>query len=237
MGICNRRTTQSGGMHRRSNAAGTFPWTFPTGCYGCWGVAQLCIKRVHVAVDAPLAVWVRPSWRRPRCGTCSLGDRGMTGDRCGSGFTSRRAEHRCGCCSTGRLGDGGPGRELSEALRARVPHARVVFDRFHVERLATDAVDEVRRAEQRRVGAKAANLRRFSESLCRGTWPPCVPPGSNEPDEYPAACTPRSRVSPSGCRSHAIGPSAPKRSDDRFPLHGRRLSRKAALLFARYCLA
>ena len=42
------------------------------------------------------------------------------------------------------------------ALRARVPHARVVFDRFHVERLATDAVDEVRRAEQRRVGAKAA---------------------------------------------------------------------------------
>ena len=43
-----------------------------------------------------------------------------------------------------------------KALRARVPHARVVFDLFHVERLATDAVDEVRRAEQRRVGAKAA---------------------------------------------------------------------------------
>ena len=31
------------------------------------------------------------------------------------------------------------------ALRARVPHARVVFDRFHVERLASDAVDVVRR--------------------------------------------------------------------------------------------
>ena len=43
-----------------------------------------------------------------------------------------------------------------KALRARVPQARVVFDRFHVERLASDAVDEVRRAEQRRVGAKAA---------------------------------------------------------------------------------
>ena len=43
-----------------------------------------------------------------------------------------------------------------KALRAWVPHARVVFDRFHVERLASDAVDEVRRAEQRRVGAKAA---------------------------------------------------------------------------------
>ena len=40
-----------------------------------------------------------------------------------------------------------------KALRARVPHAEVVFDRFHVERLASDAVDEVRRAEQRRLGA------------------------------------------------------------------------------------
>lgn len=43
-----------------------------------------------------------------------------------------------------------------KALRAWVPQARVVFDRFHVERLASDAVDEVRRAEQRRVGAMAA---------------------------------------------------------------------------------
>ena len=43
-----------------------------------------------------------------------------------------------------------------KALRARVPKAQVVFDRFHVERLAADAVDEVRRAEQRGVGAKAA---------------------------------------------------------------------------------
>ena len=30
-----------------------------------------------------------------------------------------------------------------KALRAKVPHAEVVFDRFHVERLASDAVDEV----------------------------------------------------------------------------------------------
>ena len=34
----------------------------------------------------------------------------------------------------------------------RVPQARVVYDRFHVERLAADAVDEVRRTEQRRLG-------------------------------------------------------------------------------------
>ena len=40
-----------------------------------------------------------------------------------------------------------------KALRAWVPHARVVFDRFHVERLAADAVDEVRA-----FGAAAAGL-------------------------------------------------------------------------------
>ena len=40
-----------------------------------------------------------------------------------------------------------------KAVAARVPQARVVYDRFHVERLAAaDAVDEVRRTEQRRLG-------------------------------------------------------------------------------------
>ncbi len=43
-----------------------------------------------------------------------------------------------------------------KALREWVPQARVVFDRFHVERLAADAVDEVRRAEQRRPDLKDA---------------------------------------------------------------------------------
>ena len=38
-----------------------------------------------------------------------------------------------------------------KALATWVPHARVVFDRFHVERLASDAVDEMRRSEQRRL--------------------------------------------------------------------------------------
>ena len=43
-----------------------------------------------------------------------------------------------------------------KALRAKVPQARVVFDRFHVDRLATEAVDDVRRAEQRGADAKTA---------------------------------------------------------------------------------
>ena len=43
-----------------------------------------------------------------------------------------------------------------KAVRERVPQARVVYDRFHVERLAADAVDAVRRAEQHRLGTTAA---------------------------------------------------------------------------------
>ena len=250
------------------------------------GVTQLYVKRVHIAVDAPLAVWVRPSWRRPRCGTC--GRRGPRYDRrpmrqwrhlpwgrtsvwlqyapwrvscrqCGvrvervpwatgnsvftapleelaaylaqvtdrttvtrllgiswpavgsivervvtrrldparlaglrrigiDEFSYRKRHHyltvvvdhdtrRVVWAGRGRsaetldaffdlLGPSGCARvalvtvdlaaSWQKALRARVPDARVIFDRFHVERLATDAVDEVRRGEQRRVGAKAA---------------------------------------------------------------------------------
>ena len=63
-----------------------------------------------------------------------------------------------------------------KALRARVPHAEVVFDRFHVERLAADAVDEVRRAEQRRLGAKAAKTLKGSR-FCLLKHPARLKPG------------------------------------------------------------
>ena len=46
------------------------------------------------------------------------------------------------------------------AVRARVAHAGVVFDRFHVERLATDALGEVRRAEPRALATGAAKALR-----------------------------------------------------------------------------
>ena len=45
-----------------------------------------------------------------------------------------------------------------KALRAWVPHARVVFDRFHVERLAADAVDEVRRGPARMRPARGSTV-------------------------------------------------------------------------------
>ncbi|MDQ3266934.1 MAG: transposase, partial [Myxococcota bacterium] len=35
------------------------------------------------------------------------------------------------------------------AVDEHAPHAEKVFDRFHVQRLASDAVDEVRREEVR----------------------------------------------------------------------------------------
>ena len=43
-----------------------------------------------------------------------------------------------------------------QAVRARLPHARVVFDRFHFERLATDPLNAVRRADQRGLAPGAA---------------------------------------------------------------------------------
>ena len=74
-----------------------------------------------------------------------------------------------------RLGPAGCGRlELvtadlasswRKALAEWAPRARVVFDRFHVERLAADAVDEVRRSEQRSLApadAKALKGTRYA---------------------------------------------------------------------------
>ena len=43
------------------------------------GVTQMHVRDAHVAGDGPLSVWVRPSWRRSRCGRC--GRRGPRYDR------------------------------------------------------------------------------------------------------------------------------------------------------------
>ena len=55
-----------------------------------------------------------------------------------------------------RAGDGGLGGELPAGGAGAGAEARVVFDRFHVERLATVALDEVRPAEQRGLAPAAA---------------------------------------------------------------------------------
>lgn len=59
-----------------------------------------------------------------------------------------------------------------KALEERVPHVKVVFDRFHVERLAHDALDEVRRDEQREVRQTPAarSLKRMRFALLKSPW-------------------------------------------------------------------
>jgi transposase len=58
------------------------------------------------------------------------------------------------------------------AVNERAPQAEKVFDRFHVQRLASDAVDEVRRAEVRQVaGAEDAQaLKRSRWALLKSPW-------------------------------------------------------------------
>jgi len=59
-----------------------------------------------------------------------------------------------------------------KALASRAPHAQVVFDRFHVQRLATDALDEVRRAQLREIRgtAEGRELFRSRFALLKNPW-------------------------------------------------------------------
>lgn len=58
-----------------------------------------------------------------------------------------------------------------KAIEEHVPRAEVVFDRFHVQRLVTDAVDEVRRAEVRRADDDRAQFVKGSRfALLKNPW-------------------------------------------------------------------
>lgn len=58
-----------------------------------------------------------------------------------------------------------------EAVQRRAPRAAIVFDRFHVQRLAHDALDEVRRSEVRaQVGGAAKALKHTRWSLLKRPW-------------------------------------------------------------------
>jgi transposase len=58
------------------------------------------------------------------------------------------------------------------AVDERAPQAQKVYDRFHVQRLASDAVDQVRRAEVRQVaGTEAAHFLKHSRwALLKSPW-------------------------------------------------------------------
>lgn len=57
-----------------------------------------------------------------------------------------------------------------QSLRAHLPHARIVYDKFHVLRHATEALDEVRRAEFFRQGGEARGLARGKRWLLLRRW-------------------------------------------------------------------
>jgi transposase len=59
-----------------------------------------------------------------------------------------------------------------EAVTARVPHAQIVFDRFHVQRLVQNALDEVRRAEARALDGTADRqaLKSTRWTLLKNQW-------------------------------------------------------------------
>ncbi len=59
---------------------------------------------------------------------------------------------------------------FAQSLRAHLPHARIVYDKFHVLRHVNDAVDETRRAEFFRKGGAARGLLRGKRWLLLRRW-------------------------------------------------------------------
>lgn len=59
-----------------------------------------------------------------------------------------------------------------KAIRARIPEARMIFDRFHVQRLVSDAVDEVRREQLRELRGtdEGKSLFRSRFALLKNPW-------------------------------------------------------------------
>jgi transposase len=59
---------------------------------------------------------------------------------------------------------------FAQSLRTHLPHARIVYDKFHVLRHASEAVDETRRAEFFRQGREARGLVRGKRWLLLRSW-------------------------------------------------------------------
>jgi transposase len=60
----------------------------------------------------------------------------------------------------------------TKATKERLPQAKIVYDRFHVQRLASDAVDEVRREVQRSLAGtdEAKELKGSRYPLLKNPW-------------------------------------------------------------------
>jgi transposase len=86
-----------------------------------------------------------------------------------SAFFEELGEERCAEleCVTIDLAAG-----FIKAVQEHAPQAQVVFDRFHVQRLASDALDEVRRAQQRELKGTDDELalRHTRYALLKSPW-------------------------------------------------------------------
>ena len=63
-------------------------------------------------------------------------------------------------------------RSYRRAVESRLPNAQIVFDRFHVQQLATDALDEVRREQLRALRGTAEGKELFNSrfALLKSPW-------------------------------------------------------------------
>jgi len=84
-------------------------------------------------------------------------------------FFEELGEERCAAieCVTIDMNAG-----FKKAIREKLPNAQIVYDRFHVQRLASDALDEVRREQLRdlRGTAEGRELFRSRFALLKNPW-------------------------------------------------------------------
>jgi hypothetical protein len=94
----------------------------------------------------------------------------------------------------------------------RAPHATKVFDRFHSQRLASDAVDEVRRAEvfrakEREDSESARALKRTRWALLKSPWNLTPPPNSHL-TTFHGVFAPNARLRPFVTRQPEAAPTS-----------------------------
>lgn len=84
-------------------------------------------------------------------------------------FFDRLGEERCAAIEQATIDFSGG---YQKAIRERLPRAEVIFDRFHVQRLASDALDEVRRTLVRELSnaEDGAAVKGTRWALLRNPW-------------------------------------------------------------------
>lgn len=61
---------------------------------------------------------------------------------------------------------------FKSAAKSRIPHAQIIFDRFHVQRMASDAVDQIRREQLREMRGSPEGRELFNSrfALLKNSW-------------------------------------------------------------------